>query len=169
MQKSIIFLFIVGALIPIGIALSYYSSQVIISNVVTNQANIIPGDSFELNAELSPSVTKIGLYFVQAMSFEENSIHAKIFDPFGNQIVSKTLESEKFEEQFDITTSGTYRLVVENSGVDETMIIGVISHMPSGNIISLSYAALYILIVGMIGIIGLGIFVIKNRRKNNIS
>ncbi len=162
-------MFIVGALIPIGIALSYYSSQVIISNVVTNQTNIIPGDSLELNAELSPSVAKIGLYFVHVMNFEENSIHAKIFDPIGNQIVSKTLESEKFEEQFDITTSGTYRLVVENSGVEETMIIGVISHMPSGNIISLSYAALYILIIGMTGIVGLGIFVIKNRRKNNIS
>jgi hypothetical protein len=103
------------------------------------------------------------------MNFEENSIHAKIFDPLENQIVSKTLESEKFEEQFDITTSGTYRLVVENSGVEETMIIGVISHMPNGNIISLSYAGLYILIIGMIGIVGLGIFVIKNRRKNNIS
>jgi len=169
MQKSIIFLLIVGALIPIGIALSYYSSQVIISNVVPNQSTIIPGDSLELDAELSPSVTKIGLYFVQAMNFEENSIHAKIFDPLGNQIVSKTLESEKFEDQFDITTSGTYTLVVENSGVEETVIIRVISHMPSGNIISLSYAGLYILIVGMIGIVGLGIFVLKNRRKNNIS
>ena len=169
MQKSIIFLFIVGALIPLGISLSYYSSQVITSNIVTNQSIIIPRNSLELNAELSPAVTKIGLYFVQAMNFEENSIHAKIFDPLGNQIVSKTLESEKFEEQFDITTSGTYRLVVENSGVEETMIIGVLSHMPNRNIIFLSYTGFYILIVGMIGIIGLGIFVIKNRRKNNIS
>lgn len=165
MQKSVIFLLIVGTLIPIGIALSYYSSLIITKDFVTEQSSIISGDSLQVNAELYPSVSKIGLYFVQTMNFEENSIHAKIFGPSGSQIVSKTLESEKFEDRFEILTSGTYMLVVENSGPEETVIIGVLSYLPDKGIISLSYTGVYILIVGMIGMVGLGVFVIKNRQK----
>ncbi len=165
MQKSLILLLIVGALIPIGIAISYYSSQIITKDIVTTQSNIISGDALEISADLSPSVNKFGLYFVQMMNFKENSINVKIIDPNGNQIVSKTLESEKFEDQFEILTSGTYMLVVENSGPEETVIIGVLSYMPDKGIISLSYTGVYILIVGMIGMVGLGVFVIKNRLK----
>ncbi len=169
MQKSLILLLIVGALIPIGIAISYYSSQIITEDLVTKQSNIISGDALEISADLSPSVNKFGLYFVQMINFKENSINIKIIDPNGNQIVSKTLEFEKFEEQFEISTSGTYRLVVENFGLEETEIIGVLIHMPEKNIISLSYIGLSFLIVGMIGIVVLGIFVIKIRQKNKVS
>ncbi len=169
MQKSLILLLIVGALIPIGIAISYYSSQIITEDLVTKQSNIISGDALEISADLNPSVSKFGLYFVQMINFKENSINIKIIDPNGNQIVSKTLEFEKFEEQFEISTSGTYRLVVENFGLEETEIIGVLIHMPEKNIISLSYIGLSFLIVGMIGIVVLGIFVIKIRQKNKVS
>jgi len=169
MQKSLILLLIVGALIPIGIAISYYSSQIITEDLVTKQSNIISGDALEISADLSTSVNKFGLYFVQMMNFKENSINVKIIDPNGNQIVSKTLEFEKFEEQFEISTSGTYRLVVENFGLEETEIIGALIHMPEKNIISLSYIGLSFLIVGMIGIVVLGIFVIKIRQKNKVS
>ena len=70
MQKSLILLLIVGALIPIGIAISYYSSQIITKDIVTTQSNIISGDALEISADLSPSVNKFGLYFVQMINFK---------------------------------------------------------------------------------------------------
>ncbi len=101
--------------------------------------------------------------------FKKILIRIKIFDPFGSQIVSKTAESESFEDRFEISSGGEYRITIENTGDEETVLSLVKGHLPDTSKYSVGNIGTYILIVGMIGIVGLVILAIKNRRKNRLS
>ena len=165
MQRSGLFLLTVVALIIVGITLSFYGSQLITDELVTEQSELNSGSTFEIVVELDLSISKSGVYVVQTTNFKENSIHAKIFDPFERQIVSKIIESESFEDRFEISSSGEHRIVIENTGDEETVLFLAIGHLPDTSKLSVSITGFYILVIGMIGIAGLVIIAMRNRRK----
>jgi len=169
MERSGLFLLIVGVLIIVGMALSFYGSQIITEDLVTEQSDLISGEIFETFADLDPIISESGVYVVQTTNFQENVINVKIFDPIGNQIISKTIESESFEDRFEILSSGEYRIIIENTGSEDTAIFLAIGHLPDTSKLSVGITGFYILVVGMIGIAGLVILTIKNRRKNRPS
>lgn len=166
MQKAMVFMVIVGSIMAVGMAMSFYGSQIIIQDLVSEQAEVIPGNSLEITVELDSSVSETGVYVVQTMNFKENSISAKISDPFGTQIISKSIESDSFEDRFEISFKGKYQLVIENFGSEETTIVGVLGHMPDKSKLSIGIAGFYLLIVGLTGMVGVGIYVFKKRQKN---
>ncbi len=168
MERSGLFLLIVGVLIIVGMALSFYGSQIITEDLVTEQSDLISGEIFETFADLDPMISESGVYVVQTTNFQENVINVKIFDPIGNQIISKTIESESFEDRFEILSSGEYRIIIENTGSEDTAIFLAIGHLPDTSKLSVGITGFYILVVGMIGIAGLVILTIKNRRKNKV-
>jgi len=165
MQKPMVFMVIMGIIMAVGMAMSFYGSQIIVQDLVSEQAEIIPGNSLEIIVELDYSVSETGVYVVQTMNFKEDSISAKIFDPFGTQIVSKSIESDSFEDRFEISSKGKYQLVIENFGSEKTIIVGVLGHMPDKSKLSIGISGFYLLIVGMIGIVGVGIYAFKKRQK----
>jgi len=160
-----VFMVIVGSIMAVGMAMSFYGSQIIIQDLVSEQDEVIPGNSLEITVELDSSVSKTGVYVVQTMNFKENSISAKIFDPFGTQIISKSIESDSFEDRFEISSKGKYQLVIENFGEGETTIVGVLGHMPDKSKLSLGISGFYLLIVGLTGMAGVGIYAFKKRQK----
>jgi hypothetical protein len=168
MERSGLFLLIVGVLIIVGMALSFYGSQIITEDLVTEQSDLISGEIFETFADLDPMISESGVYVVQTTNFQENVINVKIFDPIGSQIISKTIESESFEDRFEILSSGEYRIIIENTGSEDTAIFLAIGHLPDTSKLSVGITGFYILVVGMIGIAGLVILTIKNRRKNKL-
>ena len=165
MQKPMVFMVIMGCIMAVGMAMSFYGSQIIIQDLVSEQAEVIPGNSLEITVELDSSVSETGVYVVQTMNFKEDSISAKIFDPFGTQIISKSIESDSFEDRFEISSKGKYQLVIENFGSEETIIVGVLGHMPDKSKLSIGISGFYLLIVGMIGMVGVGIYAFKKRQK----
>jgi len=167
MQKSAIFLLVVGGLVAVGIILSFYGSQIVTKDLDTAESNVTPGNSLEFFTELDPEITQTGVYVVQTLNFQENSIHAKILDPEGSEIISKLIEKESFEGRFKIESAGHYTLIIENTGDEDTIIIGVIGHMPDAGKLSIGITGLYIVIMGLIGIIGIGIYAVKNKRRTN--
>jgi len=165
MQKPMVFMVIMGCIMAVGMAMSFYGSQIIIQDLVSEQTELISGSSFEISAELDPSISKTGAYVVQTMNFKEDSISAKIFDPFDVQIVSKTIEASNLGYSFEITASGTYRLIVENFGTEKTIIITGLGHMPDTSKYYIVISGNFFLIIGMIGIVGVGIYAFKKRQK----
>ncbi len=150
----------------VGMALSFYGSQIITEDLVTEQSDLISGETFETIVVLDPMFWEYGVYVVQTTNFQENSIHIKIFDPFGSQIVSKTAESESFEDGFEISSGGEYRIAIENTGSEDTTIFLAIGHYPDTTV---RVIGIYTIIAGFIGTAGLVILAIKNRRKNRLS
>ncbi len=156
---------VIGALIAAGIVLSFYGSQVITEGLSQKDEMVMAGNSLEIYSDIDVSVTNLGVFVVQVQNFKEESIHAKVFDPLGVELVSTTVDRESFEKRFDVTTSGIYKLLVENTGQDQTQIIAVIGPMPDPGKLSFGITGFYVLILGLIGIVGVGIYAVRNRRK----
>jgi len=169
MQKSPIFLVIMSSLIAIGIILSFYGAQLTTQNLTVREEKLVPGSLFEITTELNLSKGETGVYGILVENFKKDAISVTVIDPLGNQIISKTVDKESTEERFMIDSSGTYKLVIENLGLEETQIVAGVGHMPDNFAISVGITGLFILIVGLIGIAGIGIYAIRNKRKQKLS
>jgi hypothetical protein len=169
MEKPLIFLLIVGALIGAGIILSFLGSQLATQNLEVKEENLAPGLSIEVMVELDPSITETGVYGILLPKIKDDAISVSVYDPIGIQILSKTVNQESTEEQFKISSSGTYKMVIENSGLEETQVVAGIGYMPNSYVLSVGITGFYILAVGLIGIVGIAVYTIRNRRKEKLS
>ena len=163
MQRTGILFVIVGGIVCTGIILSFYGNQIIFEDLIKGEGQIKVGESLTIPAELD-NETQNGIYAIQIM--DSKGIKAKILDPFDVEIESQSINEEDFEGQFKITTSGTYKLVIENTNDKEIKIFGVIGPEPDAGKKSLGFISLYVLIIGLIGMIIVPIYAIKNRKKS---
>jgi len=165
MDRPLVFLLIVGALIAGGIILSFYGSQLTTQNIIVKEENILPDSAVEVSVELDPSVGETGVFAVLLENFEENVISISVFDPLGSKIISKIVEKESTEERFEIISSGKYMLEIQNSGLEESKVIVGLGYMPDAGTLSIGIIGFILLIVGLIGIVGIGVYSIRNRQK----
>ena len=169
MERPLIFLLIVGSLIGVGIILSFYGAHLATQNLTVKEENLGSDSSMEVMVELDPSIGETGVYGILLAKFEENAVSVSVFDPLGSQILSKTVDKESTEERFRIGSSGSYKIVIENSGLEETKIVAGVGYMPDSNTLSVGIVGFDILVVGLIGIVGIGVYTIRNRRKEKLS
>jgi hypothetical protein len=165
MQKSGILFVIVGSIVGVGIILSFYGNQVIFEDLNKGEGQVKFGENLIIPVELDNTETQTGIYAIQIINFKEG-ITAKILDPFEKEIESQLIDEEVFEGRFNIAVSGIYKLVIENTDEKEIKIFGVIGPEPDAGKKSLGFISLYILIIGLIGMVGVAIYAIKNRKKS---
>ncbi len=166
MDRPMVFLLLVGALIAAGIILSFYGSQLTTQNIIVKEENILPDSTVEVSIELDPSVRETGVFAVIVVeNFEEGTISVSVFDPLGSQIISKIAEKESTEERFEITSGGTYKLEIKNSGLEESKVVVGLGYMPDEASQLIGVMGSSLLIVGLIGIVGIGVYSIRNRQK----
>ncbi len=166
MNRPLVFLLIVGALIAGGIILSFYGSQLTTQNIIVKEESILPDSPVEVSIELDPSVGETGVFAVVVIeNFEEDSISVSVIDPIGSQIISKIAEKESTEELFDITSVGTYKLEIKNSGIKESKVVVGLGYMPDTGTQLIGIIGTSLLIVGLIGIVGIGVYSIRHRQK----
>ena len=108
----------------------------------------------------------MGVFAVQVMEFKDNTVSAKILDPFDNEIASKNVDEETIEEEFDIDDTGSYKLIIQTHSNEDIQVFGAIGPLPDAGKKSLSFISAYILIIGMIGLAGSGIYKIKSKKKS---
>ena len=163
MQKTGILFVIVGGIVCTGIILSFYGNQVIFEDLIKGEGQIKIGESLTIPAEIDNKETQNGIYAIQIM--DSKGVKAKILDPSDVEIESHAINEEDFEGQFKIATSGIYKLVIENTNDKEVKIFGVIGPEPDAGKKSLGFISLYVLIIGLIGMIIVPIYAIKNRKR----
>ncbi len=94
MEKPLIFLLIVGALIAAGIILSFLGAQLTTQDILVKEESISPGSAVEVSIELDPKVSETGVFAVLLEKFEEDSISISVYDSFGSEIISKIAKKE---------------------------------------------------------------------------
>ncbi|TSA18133.1 MAG: hypothetical protein D4R72_03045 [Nitrosopumilales archaeon] len=154
-------------MIIIGIGLTFYESQLINWNVINQQQNLLSGGSMTLTKDLDPSKNQNGVYSVQIIDFQEgDNIKAAIFNPADEIIASKLITKNLLQENFLISTSGTYKIQIENQGLREVQVLLVIGNYPQ-NISLIDILGFIILITGLSGL-AIGImYLVKNRGKTS--
>lgn len=169
MHKSGILLIIMGGILAAGLVLSFYAAQWTTENLSRGDDILSGGESLEIISELDPLTSQTGIFAVNILDFEESKISVKVFDPIDTQIISKVIEMDRYQETFEVLIEGSHRLVIENTGLEESQVFGAIGHMPSENVTYLNYAGFYLLIAGLIGMGAVGVYAVKNKRKSKFS
>ena len=164
MRKSAIFLAIVGVLIGVGIILSFYGNYVLFEELAQGNGEVYDGQDLVIEVELDSSKTKSGIFAIQILDFKEGMVTASIVDPSNITIESESINQEVFEGLFEITSSGNYKLLIENKG-EKANVFGVIGPEPDEGKRALSNISMYILVAGLIGMAGVAVYIFINRRK----
>ena len=166
MQKSGIILIVSGVLIVIGLVLLTLGNQIVLEGVSQGNGFVNATQSLIVSGNFNIQETSVGVYAIQLMSFKDNSFSARILDPDNNEIFFETISEETVENQFDITGNGDYKLILESIGNEESQVFGAVGPLPDAGKKSLGFISIYVLVVGMIGLIGAGIYEVKNRRRS---
>jgi len=165
MKKGHIILLIGGALVAVGMIISYYGSNFATQDLATSEGLLKDGLPIEVTKELDPAVASTGAFVVHAGSFEDGNLKATVFDPLGSQVVSKAIDRVSTEGQFEIKTRGNYKLVLENSGAEISAIIGI-THMPDKSVLALNVLGQGVIVSGFVGLVIAMILLIKDKRKS---
>lgn len=165
MKKSGILFAVVGSLIGIGMLLSAYGNYVIFEDLVKGDGDVKSGQNLVIEIDLDRTDTQTGIYAVQIIDFKGATITANILDPSDIVIESQSVNEEEYEGMFELTSSGVYKLSIENEG-EQIKIFGVIGPEPDDWKRSMGLSSMYILFIGLIGMAGLAVYLVINRKKN---
>ena len=166
MQKSGLILVVSGVLIVIGLILLVLGNQIILEGVSQKNGFVNATQPLIVSGNFNIQETSVGVYAVQLMNFKENAFSARILDPNSIEIIYETISDETIENQFDIIENGDYNLIIESLNSEESQVFGAVGPLPDAGKKSLGFISIYVLIIGMIGLVGAGIYEVKNKRRS---
>ena len=167
MQKTGLLIVIFGILIVVGLATSVIENQVTLEGIVQGNGKVSLSEIVTISVDLDKNKTPIGIFAVQVMEFKENTFSAKILDPSGIEIISEMINEDVIEQEFKVLNSGNYELIIESLNDKESYVDGAIGPLPDTDkkfiISSISSSCI---IIGMVGLVILAIYEIRNKRKS---
>lgn len=166
MQKSGIGIIVSGVLIVIGLILLVIGNQIILEGISQGNEKVSSSQTLSISVEFDSQETSVGIFAVQIMEFKDNTFYAKVLDPFNNEIISQSIIKETIENEFDIFETGTYKLIIESNSNEEPIVFATIGPFPDASKLSLRPISMIILVIGMAGLVIVGIYGIKNRRRS---
>ncbi len=138
-----------GIVVIIGILISYFLSETEMEKLATSQQDLPAGSFMNVSKSLDPTQSKSGVYSTQISDFKNGDVlNANIIDPAGNFIITNSITKSPFQENFTISSTGTYELKIQNTSHEDLQVVGIIGYYPSGPTL-LDLANIIILIVGL--------------------
>jgi len=166
-QKSGLIIVILGLLIVTGLVVSIVGNQVTLEGINQGNGEVSSTQTVTISVDFDMEKTPIGIFAVQVMEFKENTISIKILDPSDIEIIFQEVNEDTIEEKFDVLETGTYQLLIQSSNDEGIYVTGAIGPLPDANkknIISIISTST--LLIGMIGLVVIGIYGIKNRKRS---
>ena len=164
MQKFGIMLVSSASLIIIGLILLVLGNQIILEGVSQGNEKMSSSQTLTISVDFDSQETSIGVFAVQIMEFKDNIFSAKVLDPFDSEIIFQSINEETIEKEFDVLETGTYKLIIESTSNEETIVFAAIGPLPDAGKKSLGLISVYILVSGMVGLVVTGIYGVKKRR-----
>ena len=146
-------LVISGTLIVIGLIMLVIGNQIVLEGVSQGNGTVSLSQALTISVDFDKEETSRGVFAVQVMEFKENTVLAKVLDPFDNEIASKNVGEETIEEEFDIVDTGEYKLIIQTESNEEIQVFGAIGPLPDAGKKSLSFISVYVLVIGMVGLV----------------
>ncbi len=153
-----------ASLIIIGLILLVLGNQIILEGISQGNEKMSSSQTLTISVDLDSQETSIGVFAVQIMEFKDNIFSAKVLDPFDSEIIFQTINEETIEKEFDVLETGAYKLIIESTSNEETIVFAAIGPLPDAGKKSLGLISVYILVSGMVGLVVTGIYGVKKRR-----
>ena len=155
-----------AALIAIGLLLLVLGNQIILEGISQGDGKVSSSQSLTVSVDFDSQETSTGIFAVQIMEFKDNIFSVKVLDPLESEIIFQTINAETIEKEFDVLETGTYKLIIESTSNEEPIVFAAIGPLPDANKQLLGSISIIILVIGMIGLVVVGIYGIKYRRKS---
>lgn len=166
MRKSIITLISSGAAIALGLVLMVVGTQAVLEGVMQETGILNYESPLEIKIDIDTTDVQTGVFAVQIIDAGEDSdIVASVIDPLGSEIVKTSVDTDSIEEKFTVTVDGTYILLVESSDVEERRAYAAIGAMPDAGSKALAFIPFYVLVAGIVGMAGLGVYWVATLKK----
>ena len=167
MQKSGLIIIVLGLLIVTGLVVSIVGNQMTLEGINQGNGEISSTQTVTISVDFDMEKTPIGIFAVQVMEFKENTISIKILDPSDIEIIFQEVNEDTIEEKFDVLKTGTYQLIIQSSNDEGIYVTGAIGPLPDANKKNIiSTISTSTLLIGMIGLVVIGIYGIKNRKRS---
>ena len=166
MQKSGIAVVVSGGIIIIGLFLLVLGNQSILEGIIQDDGKVSSEQTLTISNDFDSQMTSTGVFAVQIIEFQEDVFSVKILDPFDIEIISQEINGENIEDEFEVLDTGTYKLIIQSNSNEETQVFGAIGPLPDSGKKIFGVIPVYVIVAGMIGLAGVGIFGIKNRKRS---
>ena len=167
MQKTGLLIVVFGILIVVGLGTSVLENQVTLEGITQGNGKVSVSETVTISADLDKKKTPMGIFAVQIMEYKENTFSAKVLDPSGMEIISEKINEDTIEQEFEIFDSGNYELIIQSSDDEESYVAGAIGPIPDAdNQIIFSTISIICTILGMIGLVIIAIWEIRNKRRS---
>ena len=141
-------------------------NQIILEGVSQENGLVSINQELFVTTNFDSEETSKGVFAVQIMDFKDNTFVARIIDSSENEILYQEITKDTLEKEFEISKSGDYKLIVESKSNEEIQVFGAIGPLPDAGKKSLGFISVYVLVIGMIGLVLAGIYSVKNRKKS---
>ena len=166
MQKLAIMLIVSGALIVIGLVMLVIGNQIVLEGVSQGNGKVSLSQTLTISGDFDKQEISTGVFAVQVMEFKDNTFSARVLDSSEIEIVSKEINEETIEEEFDVLETGAYKLIIESTSNEETHVFGAIGPLPDAGKKTLGFISVYVLVIGMVGLVGVGVYAVKKRKRS---
>jgi len=166
-QKFGLIIVILGLFIVSGLVVSIFENQITLEGINQENGKVSITERLTISTDFDMEKTPTGVFAVQVMDFRKNTFSAKVLDPLDVEIISQQIDNDTIEEKFDVLETGTYKLLIESSSDDEIYAVGAIGPLPDPyKKFIMSMISTSLIMIGMIGLVVIGIYGIKNRKKS---
>jgi len=166
-QKFGLIIVILGLFIVSGLVVSIFENQITLEGINQENGKVSITERLTISTDFDMEKTPTGVFAVQVMDFRKNTFSAKVLDPLDVEIISQQIDNDTIEEKFDVLETGTYKLLIESSSDDEIYAVGAIGPLPDPyKKFIMSMISTSLIMIGMIGMVVIGIYGIKNRKKS---
>ena len=167
MQKGVLLIVIFGILIVAGLATSVLENQTTLEGIIQGNGRVSTSEIVTISVDFDKDETPVGIFAVQIMEFKKNTFSAKILDPSGIEIISEKINEDTLEQEFRVLDSGNYELIIQSSDDKESYVAGAIGPLPNtDNKFIFSTISTICIILGMIGLVIIAIYEIRNKRRS---
>jgi hypothetical protein len=166
MKKSAIMLVVSGTLIVIGLVMLVIGNQIVLEGVSQGNGKVSLSQMLTISGDFDKQETSTGVFAVQVMEFKDNTFSVRVLDSSDIEIVSKEINEETIEEEFDVLETGAYKLIIESTSNEETPVFGAIGPLPDAGKKTLGFISVYVLVIGMVGLVGVGVYAVKKRKRS---
>lgn len=158
-------MFVGGALVAIGMILSYTSTSFISGQVLIKEVLVNSTTPVEIQRELDPLVMNKGAFVVIAERIDNTKLVSTIISPSGITL-TKEITKTSTQEYFDVDTKGVYTLQVKNDGMEIPLVLGL-SYMEDKLLVALGLLGKSMIMTGFIGVAVFVIYTLKTRKKSS--
>jgi hypothetical protein len=164
-EKPTLILLGMAGLLAAGLGLSVYAGMVVFEDIVLVESVVSAGTPLEVTSTIPPGM---GIFALDIQDHEEGMVmHARVLGPLGYTVSSTDIVTAQYEGTFETDEHYEYTLVVESDSTSPVNVVGALGPLPDASKTSLGFVSLYMLLVGMVGMIASTIYLVWWRRRTS--